>query len=126
MCVDKDSGRQSGTIENQITPEMIEAGKEALIRLQKGGSDPAYVVERVFEEMRRISSIMPTVAPLPGIVDTKNGRIQVSDRGGESNQLGILVERDGLFCGTLLSPAQAHQLARLLLKRNRLRESADT
>jgi hypothetical protein len=48
------------------------------------------------------------------IIETINGRVQVSATSGES-QLGLLVERDDLFCGVLLTPAQAEELARLLL-----------
>jgi len=43
----------------------------------------------------------------------------------ETDTVGLLVERDGLFGGTLLTRAQAEKLARVLLKRNRLSQSAD-
>jgi hypothetical protein len=45
----------------------------------------------------------------PCIVETINGRIQLSGETGEST-VGLLVERDSLFAGTLLSRDQAHQL----------------
>jgi hypothetical protein len=41
------------------------------------------------------------------------------------SQLGLLVEREDLFCGVLLSPAQVKELSRLLLRRLRLHQSAD-
>jgi hypothetical protein len=58
------------------------------------------------------------------VVETENGRVQVS-MAPETDTVGLLVERDGLFGGTLLTRAQAEKLARVLLKRNRLSQSAD-
>jgi hypothetical protein len=59
------------------------------------------------------------------VLETNNGRVQVSGHPGES-QIGLLVERDSLFAGTLLSPANAQELARVLLKRAGLHEADDT
>ncbi len=58
------------------------------------------------------------------VIETINGQVQVSGRDGSAS-IGLLVERDGLFGGTLLSLAQAEQLANVLLNRARLRQSAD-
>ena len=43
----------------------------------------------------------------PRVVYTTNGSLQVS---GDNGTMGILVERDGLALGTILSPAQLEQL----------------
>ena len=68
---------------------------------------------------------MPMSTPLHTTIETMNGRVQVSRANAESDQLGIIVERDGLFGGALLSLPQADQLARLLLRRDGLHQSAD-
>ena len=66
----------------------------------------------------------PMDIPLP-IIETINGRIQVSAASGES-QFGLIVERDDLFCGVLLTPAQAKELASLLLGRDSPSKFVDT
>jgi hypothetical protein len=68
-----------------------------------------------------MSSSNPTESPL--VIATLNGSIQLS-RDGTS--VGLLVERAGLCTGTLLSHAQAHELARLMLDGSRLNEAVDT
>jgi hypothetical protein len=52
----------------------------------------------------------------PDVIETINGQVQVSCRDGSAS-IGLLVERDGIFGGTLLSRAQAEQLANALLKK---------
>ncbi len=53
-------------------------------------------------------------------IDTINGRLVVSSH-PDDKTIGILVERDGLFGGTLLTLSQAEELSGLLLDRLRLR-----
>lgn len=55
---------------------------------------------------------MPTSSPTT-VIKTLNGKVQVSAPPGES-KMGLLVERDELFCGVLLTPAQAQELAQVL------------
>ncbi len=50
------------------------------------------------------------------VIETINGQVQVSCRDGSAS-VGLLVERDGIFGGTLLSVEQAEQLANALLKK---------
>jgi len=59
------------------------------------------------------------------IVETQNGTIQLSLTKGDS-PVGLLVERGGFSCGTLLSSTQAEHLARLLLNGVRSSEIDDT
>lgn len=47
------------------------------------------------------------------VVEAINGTIQVSHPAVDS-PVGLMLERGGLFCGLVLSPAQARQLAQLL------------
>jgi hypothetical protein len=62
---------------------------------------------------------------LPSVVlETNNGMVQVSSRVDDVH-IGLLVERDDLRVGTLLSPAVAEELASLLLKRARLCQADD-
>jgi hypothetical protein len=58
------------------------------------------------------------------VFDTLNGRIQISVSRGST--IGLLVEREDLCCGCLLSPAQAHELANVLLAGSWLSELDDT
>jgi len=71
----------------------------------------------------RISSMTPIAETTVAELDAINGRIQVSGRPGDT-KIGLLVERDELFGGVLLSPSQARKLACLLLNRSRLDEVA--
>ena len=48
------------------------------------------------------------------LIETINGSVQVS-RGSGKSWAGLLVERDGVFSGTLLSEGQAQQLSKLLV-----------
>jgi len=66
-----------------------------------------------------------TELPSVVVLETNNGRGQVSSRGGDIH-IGLLVERDDLRAGTLLSPAVAEELANLLLKRARLCQAGGT
>ena len=72
----------------------------------------------------RTSSSKPMPQAPVDVIETINGSVQVSAAKGEST-IGILVERDGLFGGTLLTAAQARYLSRVLFKCSRLRKSAD-
>jgi hypothetical protein len=67
-----------------------------------------------------MSSITPIESPV--VLPTINGRIQLSIGGGS---VGIIVERAGLFGGTLLSRAQAEVFAREVLKRLGFNEAVD-
>jgi hypothetical protein len=66
--------------------------------------------------------MMPINAP--HIVETVNGRVQVSTAPGGST-IGLLVERGESFGGTLLAPAEAQELARLLFNGARLCQAVD-
>jgi hypothetical protein len=68
-----------------------------------------------------MSSSSPIASPI--VLSSMNGRIQVSRGGGT---IGLLVERGNLFAGTLLTGAQAEELARVLLTSARLHEAAGT
>jgi hypothetical protein len=67
---------------------------------------------------------MPTECPFLNEIEALNGRVQISGRPGESH-IGLLVERGELFGGVLLDPIQAGEIADNLLKRARLRQTAD-
>lgn len=47
-------------------------------------------------------------------IETINGRVQVSGHPGDAH-IGLLVERESLFGGTLMTAAQARELADMLL-----------
>jgi hypothetical protein len=53
-------------------------------------------------------------------VEVDNGVVQISSGGG---LVGLLAERGPLCCGVLLTKAQAHELARLLV--DEAREASD-
>lgn len=62
-------------------------------------------------------------------METLNGSIQVSV-GDDESTIGLLVERDGLFAGTILSADQLQHLAELLtgqlgFRRSPRHQSAD-
>ena len=129
---DKQAGHDRPEFETEITPAMIEAGAFVIMQYRPesdSGKELARTVYSAMEHARiraktfRVSSTMPIEAP-PSIVETINGRIQVSAVSGES-RLGIVVERDDLFCGVLVSDAQAKKLARLLLRRDWLRPAIE-
>lgn len=67
---------------------------------------------------------MPMTTPPVAVLETINGSVQVSGVAGESH-LGLLAERGELFCGVLLEPAQARELANQLLARAGFSQSAD-
>lgn len=66
-----------------------------------------------------------TELPSVVVLETNNGMVQVSSR-GEDVHIGLLVERDDLRVGTLLSPAVAEELANHLLRRARLCQADGT
>jgi hypothetical protein len=68
----------------------------------------------------RMSSTIPID---PSQVEALNGRVQVSP--GRAH-IGLLTERGSLFCGVLLTPSQAKELASVLLDCSRLSEADDT
>lgn len=52
----------------------------------------------------------------PDVIETINGQVQIFCRDGSAS-IGLLVERDGIFGGTILSLTQAEQLANALLEK---------
>jgi hypothetical protein len=57
--------------------------------------------------------------------DVLNGRVQVSGPTADRT-IGLLVERDELFCGVILSHTEAQKLAHYVLERLRISEAVDT
>lgn len=51
----------------------------------------------------------------PVVVDTLNGRVQIS-LGGAEPTIGLIVEREASVAGTLIRPEQAEQIATILLQ----------
>ena len=68
---------------------------------------------------------MMPISSNPSIVEAINGTVQIS-ASREMKTIGLLVERDRLFGGVLLTTAQAQELARLLSEGARLNEQAGT
>lgn len=103
------------------TPEMVKVGAEIL---SWDEHDFSICPEAILENVaRRIFSAMMAAAPsLAGmdfgpspcsVLSTQNGTVQVSRIAGDSI-VGLLVERDGVTAGTLLTDGQAELLAKLL------------